>query len=585
MAAPLEGYASVVSAAPGEAIDFHLRSDAAHGDVALNIYRRGIADTLVRTAQGTAFVAGPQDDATLAVQGCGWPADPQLRTIVPPQWSSGYYVAIATANGASCTMPFLVRAAAPNASGILLKVSDTTAQAYNAWGGPSFYSTPPAAVISFDRPSDVGLYEVYQRPFFAWAEARGVSFDVCSSLDLHFNPRLLAPYRLFVSLGHDEYWSLEMRDQVEAFIAAGGNAAFFSANTCYWQIRVNFTNGQRQIVCYKEGEAGHSPDPQRDDPSRITCAWYDSPVLRPENSMTAVSYRNGAGWWVDPVVPERRYRGYTVVTPEHPLLRGTGLSAGDEFGRGTSLDDAILGYETDAALLDGTHPTGTDGTPLAFVPLATADLRDWEPNGKGGFATAGVYRRNGAVFTAATVNWAGGLAGSAPVERITQNVLADFAQAANAIGVRNADFEAWAGAAPAEWIPDGAGSFAASDVDDATLANQFRFSPGGSHALEIDAQSGDTWIGQPGLAFDPGRSYAAGCWAKTDTAGVTIRLQTTDSWTDFATAEHSGSGKWEYLFAAGTIPAQQQTPCRIKLQVAAGAVAQFARVSALALDP
>ena len=29
---------------------------------------------------------------------------------------------------------------------------------------------------------------------------------------------------MFISVGHDEYWSSEMRDRVEAFVKAGGNA-------------------------------------------------------------------------------------------------------------------------------------------------------------------------------------------------------------------------------------------------------------------------------------------------------------------------------------------------------------------------
>ncbi len=573
MAAPLEGYASVASAAPGDAIDFHVRSDQAHRSFALAIYRRATSDTLVRTAAGTAFAPGAQDDAALAVQGCNWPADPQCRTIVPPDWNSGYYVAVATANDASCIMPFIVRAATPSASGILLKMSDTTAQAYNAWGGLSLYSTPPAAIVSFDRPPDLGLYEIYQLPFLQWAESKGVTFDVCSSLDLHVNPRLLEAYRLFVSLGHDEYWSLEMRDQVEAFIAAGGNAIFFSANTCYWQIRVNLAGGSRQMICYKEGEAGHSPDPQRDDPDRVTCPWYNAPVSRPENRMTGVSYRNGAGWWVDPVDPARRFRGYTAVAPGHPLLRGTGLGAGDEFGHGSSVDDSILGYETDAALLDGTRALGTDGTPLNFQVAATADLRDWGPNGQGGFATMGSYRRGGAAFTVGTVNWAGGLAGSSIVEQVTQNALGDLVRPPTLIAVRNADFETWDGAALVDWIPDGAGTFAPIDLDAAVLANQLRFLSGGAHALEINATSGETWTGQPDFAFSAATPYAAGCWVKSDAAGATIRLQTTDSWTDFASVQHSGGGKWEYLFAAGSVPGGQVAPGRVKLQVAAGVVA------------
>ncbi len=33
------------------------------------------------------------------------------------------------------------------------------------------------------------------------------------------------------------------------------------------------------------------------DNSRVTVNWYDAPVARPENAMTGVSFRNGAGRW------------------------------------------------------------------------------------------------------------------------------------------------------------------------------------------------------------------------------------------------------------------------------------------------
>ena len=39
-----------------------------------------------------------------------------------------------------------------------------------------------------------------------------------------------------------------MRDAVEAFIAGGGNAAFFSGNTCWWQVRFE---DDWAMVCFK----------------------------------------------------------------------------------------------------------------------------------------------------------------------------------------------------------------------------------------------------------------------------------------------------------------------------------------------
>ena len=56
-------------------------------------------------------------------------------------------------------------------------------------------------------------------------------------------------YRLVLSVGHDEYWSVPMRNHLEAFIANGGNVAFFSGNVCYWQVRLE--NGGQAMVGYK----------------------------------------------------------------------------------------------------------------------------------------------------------------------------------------------------------------------------------------------------------------------------------------------------------------------------------------------
>ena len=48
--------------------------------------------------------------------------------------------------------------------------------------------------------------------------------------DLQFVPDLLDGRKLYLSVGHDEYWSWGMRDAVEGIIANGGNAAFSIAS-------------------------------------------------------------------------------------------------------------------------------------------------------------------------------------------------------------------------------------------------------------------------------------------------------------------------------------------------------------------
>jgi hypothetical protein len=234
-----------------------------------------------------------------------------------------------------------------------------------------------------------------------WFEQNGFAVDYCSSVDLHANPGLLNAYSLVLSIAHDEYWSKEMRDSVEQFVADGGNAAFFSGNTCWWQVR--FGENNRTMICYKD--AGLDPM-SATDPARSTVNWYDAPVYRPENSMTGVSWRYGAAR------PENLDTtvDFVVRAADHWVLAGTGLNNGDKFGSGV-----LLFSEVDAALYwdfgTAAIPIGQDGTPLSFKIVATGDLPGWN----GGpldwdnpHATMGVYQSGGVVFTATTNDWGQG---------------------------------------------------------------------------------------------------------------------------------------------------------------------------------
>ena len=172
-----------------------------------------------------------------------------------------------------------------------------------------------------------------------------------------------------------------MRDNVEAFVASGGNVAFFSGNVCWWQVR--FEDNNRTMVCYKDA----TEDSQLTgvDNNRITVNWRDQPVSRPENSLTGVSFANGAGWW-NGDAGSRPAVDYRVRFARHWVFETTGLNDGDGFGAA----DLIVGYEVDAAVFvedeNGIpRATGTDGTPLNFLVLATADCTSWGPGGQSGW--------------------------------------------------------------------------------------------------------------------------------------------------------------------------------------------------------
>jgi len=347
----LDGYASATSVFPGEILSFHVRALVPHNFFHIDIYRKGKDEVLVDSRSATAL---PYETPPNAYEiGCGWPSACDI--VIPDNWSSGVYIARLTSFagnvplGATTEILFVVKAAAPGTSAqILFQLTSTTYEAYNPWGGGSLYSEPPAHKVSLNRPGYYNHFYLWELPFIAWLENNGFEVEYCTSIDLHVDARFLESYQLLLSVGHDEYWSKEMRDNVEAFIANGGNVAFFSGNVCWWQVR--FEDDYRTMVCYKDNDAS-SPnrDPIRGiDDSRATVTWGEDPVNRPENYMTGVSFRHGAGWWTD-VQTAGRSRpptGYQVRQSQHWAFDSTGFSDGEKFG----FEESIVGYETDAAL-------------------------------------------------------------------------------------------------------------------------------------------------------------------------------------------------------------------------------------------
>jgi hypothetical protein len=386
-------YAAATSCAQGESLRFHLLGGG--GPITVEDVTSGRV-VLRDTAGG--------DTWTLKV-GADWPSS-LYRAVLDDE--SAYFV---------------VRAAMP-ASPVMVAIPFPTWEAYNRPGvpGEGLYQAeqPDRAVkVSFDRPGAGPQIEEWELGLLRWLGPSGHTVDYCSGLDLHDGLDLLSRYRLLVINGHDEYWSWEMRDAVEAFARAGGNIAIFSGNTCWWQVR--FEDDLRTMVCYRDAVT----DPlAATDPGRTTVEWPSEPVNRPENTLTGVTFRNGAGCWVDSRV--MAHESYTARFAGHWVFEGTGLADGDTFGRGA------LGYETDAADLewvDGVpRATGRDGTPPSFVVLATADLSHWRRYGRGGAATMGVHRLGaGTVFNAATINW-GNTLHDPVLNRITRNVLDRLSQ-------------------------------------------------------------------------------------------------------------------------------------------------------------
>ncbi len=438
--AKIRGYTGRQSVPQGGRIGFCLSNLNGKGiaQVPLRILRHGPKPAeIFRDTASVPAQAVPQR----GWEGCGWAICYTLE--IGRDWPSGIYALRAGREGDdSQDIFFIVRHARPGAdTPIVVQIPTTTINAYNNWGGASLYgynSAPaPAPAVSFDRPQQKDAlwprgygfadeWNLRVKAFVLWLELAGYQADYITSNDLHEDDTLLSHYGLFVSIGHDEYWSRPMRDHFDAFLTAGGNAAVFSGNTGFWQIRMEGEAARLQ-VCYKNAEK----DPVI-DPAHKTVTWRDAGYA--ENFSFGAGFAKGA--WKGPGTIGR----FAVHRPEHWAFAGTGLGEGDSFGNDS--DEILLAYETNSVdyapdASGRPAPTGSDGTPENYLILATADLPDWGAPGNAAMGTF-PHAGGGTVFNAATTDWACGLerclATGNPLEtataKIARNVLDRLAGAA-----------------------------------------------------------------------------------------------------------------------------------------------------------
>ncbi|MGH0028514.1 MAG: N,N-dimethylformamidase beta subunit family domain-containing protein [Myxococcota bacterium] len=496
-------YADATSYAAGETATFFVSSPVPEVDC--RIARLGAEEKTVHVQAG--IRAGHHGVPTHAYRdGCGWPET--FAVAIGEDWPSGYYRVQLTAGDLSAEHFLVVRSANPGRDAKhVLVLATNTYQAYNGWGGRNLYGNDaafvdstdqlvnrptPTPVVAWDRPWSrclvaapvptrptstsrrgmggalgfpdatpelvaaggsvwdlpAGFVHKWEHRFVAWAERAGVALDYLAQCDLDRAPNSLDPYPSYLSVGHDEYWTWEERDAVEAFVDAGGQASFLSGNTSFWQVR--YERDGRAMVGYKFLAPSDDPVLGSERERRVTSIWSDPLIGRPESEMTGVTFCS-AGYARVGYAGSRSAGGYTIYRPDHWSLEGTDLFYGDVVG-----DEATLvGYETDGCAFRFEAglpvPTGEDGAPVTFeiVGLAPASLGEPDPTPSAGLlgqadaefvagrvfggdvaramrghATMGSFRRGrGEVFAAGTTEWAWGLEDPF-IDRITRNVLA-----------------------------------------------------------------------------------------------------------------------------------------------------------------
>jgi hypothetical protein len=407
----VSGYGSASSVPQGGSLDFHISSNVSTYDI--QIFKEGaFGRELMQTVTGLSgqsyncqYAIGVVVEDDTDPLGCGWPVAYTLD--VPDSWPSGLYLADLLDSddkpgGYGSYIFFIVTENQPaSTSDILIHIPTNTWQAYNNFGGLSLYETGnpdglQGVKLTFDRPFRpcTSCRYLWDLPFIRWLEREGLVVEFIASEDLHNNANLLFNYDLFASIGHDEYWTKEMRDHLDAYLNAGGNYAAFSGNTMFRQVR--YEDNNRTLVGYKKHK---NDDPLYGvDDIRVSSDFSKAPVNWPQNSTI------GLGWtgWINRN-PGDEPGHYTVYRTDHWVFNGTGLQDGDvfwyEFNERSETDGTEFIWQDGLPVV-----TGEDNTPLNFQIMGIQESTK-------GYATMGAFEHSGGgiVFNAATYGWPRGL--------------------------------------------------------------------------------------------------------------------------------------------------------------------------------
>ena len=395
----IEGYVSHASIEAGETIKFHVSTNPA-APFRVDVFRLGWyggeGGRLI--VQLGPFEGVVQEDPPVGekrLRDCRWPA--AFEWTIPDEAISGVYVGKLTElnEGLQSYVIFIVRDR--RQADFVFQCSDHTWQAYNRWPSQfSLYDDGEAqwywggdVEVSFNRPYGKycqildqplsigsGEFLLWEFPFAYWMEQHGYDVTYISNTDTHRDSNVLKRGKGFLSVGHDEYWTIEMFNHVKEAIAAGVNVGFFSGNSVCGRIKWHPARRSFERVGVF-GPAGgtrefiqmSSLEHQRPYANELIGAHSTGPVT-------------GSADW-------------SCALPDHWMFAGTNMKKGDSI-------PGLVGWEWHG------DPANIEGLEI----VATGPTYGSPEETNGGVFTATIYPgpRGNFVFNAATCWWADSLA-------------------------------------------------------------------------------------------------------------------------------------------------------------------------------
>lgn len=284
----LAGFFSQPSALPGDKLQLFVQSGSAWTATAYRMgWYGGRGGRQVWASGRQKAVSQPAEK--VSDQGevyCPWKASLNLDTA---DWPEGGYLIVLRSAGKWKYIPLTLRSKT-TADKLVLVHATTTYQAYNQWGGYSLYKGPNGTLatrahrVSFHRPYDstgAEKFVSFDMVVTQRAERLGLPLAWLTSYDLE-TPDILTDALGVVSLGHDEYVSVPMRDALESARDAGTNLAFLGGNAVYWRIR--FADDGQTVISYKDAALDPVQGPT------TTTLWRRDPDAKPESALTGMLY-------------------------------------------------------------------------------------------------------------------------------------------------------------------------------------------------------------------------------------------------------------------------------------------------------
>jgi len=431
----IEGYMSHLSARAGESVDLCVSMNPA-GTFTCDVYRLGYyGGAGARKIRSYGPRAGPvQVDPPVGPKrgrDCQW--EPSLTIDIGADWLSGVYLAKLSADGPDGAQSFAVFVVRDDRrADFIFQCSDFTWHAYNRWpdhfslydDGKTGWYWGGGVQVNFNRPYGLycqgfvdgrgalgaGEFLLWEYPLAYWLEQHGFDVTYISNLDTHRDPAGLDRAAGFLSVGHDEYWTIDMFRHVEAAIARGLSVGFFSGNAVCGRIILGAdAAGRPDRAIERIGVFG--PPGGTHEFDSMASLRHERPYANELIGAHSTGPVTGGADWV-------------CRMPDHWVFAGTGMKAGDGI-------PGLVGWEWhgDPAPIPG----------LEIVASAPTQSAPSQPNG--GEFTATVYPgpHGNFVFNASTIWWGDGL--SAPpgysrpavyttprgpdprVQQITRNVL------------------------------------------------------------------------------------------------------------------------------------------------------------------